>query len=65
MLVNREKDYTFEEIRDKYLYIVYRIHERYNLGEDALADLVIAYCECIRKILAEQISAGLVNCRPV
>ena len=51
MLVNREKDYTFEEIRDKYLYIVYRIHERYNLGEDALADLVIAYCECIQKNL--------------
>lgn len=51
MLVNRERNYTFEEIRDKYLYIVYRIHERYNLDEDALADLVIAYCECIQKNL--------------
>lgn len=51
MSVNRERNYTFEEIRDKYLYIVYRIHERYNLDEDALADLVIAYCECIQKNL--------------
>ena len=57
MAVNRERNYTFEEVRDKYLYIVYRIHACYHLDEDALADLTIAYCECIQRNLNKEHSS--------
>lgn len=51
MDTTREKSRTYEEIRDKYFYLVYRIHERYGLDEDGLSELTIRYCEFIHENL--------------
>lgn len=51
MDTTKEKSRTYEEIRDKYLYLIFRIHERYKLEEDDVADLTICYCECIQRNL--------------
>lgn len=51
MNMTREKSRTYEEIRDKYLYLVYRIQTSYALDEDDLGELVIRYCECIHNNL--------------
>lgn len=42
---------NFEEIRDKYFYLVYRMQERYGLGEEGLAELTITYLETIERNL--------------
>lgn len=51
MDTTREKSRTYEEIRDKYFYLVYRIHERYGLDEEGLSELTIRYCEFIHENL--------------
>jgi len=40
---------TYEEIRDKYLDILYRLRDKYSLTEDEFNDLVVCYCEFIHK----------------
>lgn len=42
---------NFEEIRDKYFYLVYRMQERYGLDEEGLAELTITYLETIERNL--------------
>lgn len=51
MDTTREKSRTYEEIRDKYFYLVYRIHDRYGLDGDGLSELTIRYCEFIHENL--------------
>ena len=39
---------TYEEARDKYLYIVYGKKKKYKLDEDRFHDLVVVYCEYVQ-----------------
>lgn len=51
MDTTREKSRTYEEIRDKYFYLVYKMQEQYGLAEEDLSDLVVRYCEYIQENL--------------
>ena len=48
MLVNRERNYTFEELCDKYLYLVDSASEEFGLDEDQKQDLVVLLCEYLQ-----------------
>lgn len=48
MSVNRERNYAFEELCDKYLHLVDSMSEKFSLDEDQKQDLVVLLCEYLQ-----------------
>lgn len=56
MSVNRERNYTFEELCDKYLHLVDSTSEKFSLDEDQKQDLVVLLCEYLQSRVSKGVA---------